>query len=402
MTPTPPAADQRAPRHSCIAGAPFWDIDSPNAYDPVTERFEVRGWIASSGAIDRIYCHPGGTGEGLSFGLHPRPDVEAAYGLPAVGFAATCNRQRVRGGKFLTVNFECRGDRYEIVVPVPRGEVPVADRKRNKLRRIRSILQCPTCGGGLGDDGDGQALRCVACGHSYPANPSHYDFLTPALRQQFGIVSTENVSANQYDGTARNFIFGNPDGLILDCGAGLRDKYHENVVNFEVAPYESSDVLGVGERLPFRDASFDGVFSFAVLEHVKDPFTCAAEIMRVLKPSGFLYCQIPFLVPLHGYPHHYYNMTQKGMENLFPDGLSDVSMGTLGFGQPVFLLSWFLNAYCEGLPGPVADAFREMKVKDLLGPGSTYLGAEFVSRLSAAKQEEISSCNFLIARKSTG
>ena len=170
-------------------------------------------------------------------------------------------------------------------------------------------------------------------------------------------------------------------------------------MNFEIAPYDSSDVLGVGERLPFADASFDGVFSFAVLEHVKDPFKCAAELVRVLKPSGFLYCQIPFLVPLHGYPHHYYNMTKKGMENLFPEGLSEVSMGTLSFGQPIFLLSWFLNSYCKGLPGPVAERFREMKVKDLLDPGSAYMGADFVASLAAATQDEISCCNFLIARK---
>jgi hypothetical protein len=50
-----------------------------------------------------------------------------------------------------------------------------------------------------------------------------------------------------------------------------RDKFFENVVNFEIAAYGSSDVLGVGERLPFADNTFDCVFSFAVLEHVKDP-----------------------------------------------------------------------------------------------------------------------------------
>ena len=92
-------------------------------------------------------------------------------------------------------------------------------------------------------------------------------------------------------------------------------------------------------------------------------------------------------------------MTKKGMENLFPEGLSEVSMGTLSFGQPIFLLSWFLNSYCKGLPGPVAERFREMKVKDLLDPGSAYMGADFVASLAAATQDEISCCNFLIARK---
>jgi hypothetical protein len=26
---------------------------------------------------------------------------------------------------------------------------------------------------------------------------------------------------------------------------------------------------------------------------------------------------VPFLQPLHGYPHHYYNMTGEGLRNLF-------------------------------------------------------------------------------------
>ena len=158
-------------------------------------------------------------------------------------------------------------------------------------------------------------------------------------------------------------------------------------------------MLGVGERLPFADNTFDCVFSFAVLEHVKDPFVCARELVRVLKPAGTLYCQIPFLVPLHGYPHHYYNMTRKGIENLFSEGVERTAMGTLGFGQPIFLLSWFLNAYCNGLPDAVSDTFREMKVKDLLEPGSAYFGADFVKSLSETAQDEISCCNFLIATK---
>jgi SAM-dependent methyltransferase len=386
-------------RHSCAAGAPFWFLDAPDAYDPVAAQFEVRGWIAGSGKVERMSARCGSADAGLSFSMHPRPDVEAVHRTPAVGFVAMCEHARVKDEKFLTIRFECRGEAYEIVVPVPRGEVPPAMRKRNKLQRIRPLLRCPTCTGALRDEADGRSLGCAACRTAYPAGESHYDFLTPALRQQFDIVSTENVSANQYDGTALNFIRSNPDGLILDCGAGFRDKYHENVVNFEIAAYDSSDVLGVGERLPFADDSFDCVFSFAVLEHVMDPFKCAAELHRVLKPSGTLYCQVPFLVPVHGYPHHYYNMTKKGMENLFPDGLARVEVGTLGFGQPIFLLSWFLNSYCKGLPGAVADRFREMKVKDLLEPGNAYLGADFVNGLSEAVQDEISCCNYLIAKK---
>jgi len=50
---------------------------------------------------------------------------------------------------------------------------------------------------------------------------------------------------------------------------------------------------GIGEQLPFVDASFDIVYSFQVLEHVQDPFRVLAEAWRVLKPGGTLYCNAP-------------------------------------------------------------------------------------------------------------
>lgn len=48
--------------------------------------------------------------------------------------------------------------------------------------------------------------------------------------------------------------------------------------------------VGVGERLPYADASFDAVVCVDVLEHVSDLDRVIGEIERVLKPGGmFLY-----------------------------------------------------------------------------------------------------------------
>ena len=73
-----------------------------------------------------------------------------------------------------------------------------------------------------------------------------YDFLTEALRAETKVVDTGNISANDYDGFA----------------------------------------LDLGESLPFKDGVFDAVISIAVLEHVRDPFRCAAEIVRGSSPAG--------------------------------------------------------------------------------------------------------------------
>jgi SAM-dependent methyltransferase len=48
-------------------------------------------------------------------------------------------------------------------------------------------------------------------------------------------------------------------------------------------------VLGRGERLPFRDGSFDGVASSNVLEHVEDTWGSIDELLRVCAPGGVVY-----------------------------------------------------------------------------------------------------------------
>lgn len=44
--------------------------------------------------------------------------------------------------------------------------------------------------------------------------------------------------------------------------------------------------------LEFADASFDGVFSFSVFQHIDEPSVAAAEIHRVLKPGAIAYIQL--------------------------------------------------------------------------------------------------------------
>src|SRR6185503_89682 len=55
-------------------------------------------------------------------------------------------------------------------------------------------------------------------------------------------------------------------------------------------------VQGDGQRLPFRDGSFDVVFSHSVIEHVGSAESYLRECHRVLRPQGVLYlCTAPFL-----------------------------------------------------------------------------------------------------------
>ncbi len=223
----------------------------------------------------------------------------------------------------------------------------------------------------------------------YDENENHLDFLTDELKEEFGVIDTNAVSNNLYDPEALNLINKYEDGLVLDCGAGSRDIYYSNVVNLEIADYPSTDVRGVGEALPFRDNSFDAVLSLAVLEHVKKPWLCANEMMRVLKPGGEIMCAVPFLSPVHGYPDHYYNMTANGLRNLFGNKIEVNRHEVPASVLPIWTLTWILNSWCDGLDEKARKQFCSMKVKDLLSDPRDYLGKPFVTSLSMEKNFEL-------------
>ena len=263
---------------------------------------------------------------------------------------------------------------------MPGGDV-FASAKKKKLDRIAPLLRMDM---------------------PYVFGNGDLDFLSPELRDRFAIIDTDAVSSNDYDDHAMALIEKHRDGLILDCGAGRRSVYFGNVVNFEIVAYDTTDVRGVGEVLPFLDNSFDAVFSLSVLEHVKDPFGCAREIVRVLKPGGDLMCAVPLLQPVHGYPHHYYNMTAQGLQNLFRENIEidrhDVYFGVL----PIWSLTWIVQRWAEGLSGPAKQEFLNLKLSDLLDTGEKYVDRSFVKQLSKEKNFELASATVLFGHKTGG
>jgi len=78
---------------------------------------------------------------------------------------------------------------------------------------------------------------------------------------------------------------------VLDLGCGQRDqaKVFEylqcNYVGIDLTSKEA-DIAADAHCLPFASNSFDVVFSYAVLQHLHNPFVAALEIGRVLRPGG--------------------------------------------------------------------------------------------------------------------
>ncbi len=197
-------------------------------------------------------------------------------------------------------------------------------------------------------------------------------FLTPALVAEFGIPDAPPVSANEYGGPFVAAIRAHPERLCVDVGAGLRASCFSNVVNVEIHPTASTDVLAVGEDLPFADATFDYALCCATLEHTRRPWDVAREICRVLKPSGEVLIDYPFLQGVHGFPHHYFNATPLGCVSLFEADCDIVSSRIEGNNHPVEALAWMLREWRVGLPPEASAAFGRMTVDELLAtpPGA--------------------------------
>jgi SAM-dependent methyltransferase len=396
-----PPAEQRRPRsalRSLAAQLPasalrpdrrsFWLLDEPDASSIASDGpRRLSGWIASTEEIHDVRFHDGACE--LTLDRHRRTDVEALYGLGVHGFEA---RIPAASAEVARITYVTCGEEFTIVVPRRAATGSASD-------RVRSALRCPSCTASTLEPAREGAVRCRRCRRFYARTAGGaWDFLPEAMRAEFGVTSTTNVSSNRYDGVALNIINACADGLVLDCGAGSQTTRYPNVVNVEVVDYRSTDVLAVGERLPFADASFDAVLSFAVLEHVKDPVACAAELQRVLKPDGVVYCQVPFLQPEHGFPNHYFNMTGQGLATLFP-GLRDVSVGSFAFGQPIFAVTWMLRQYAAALPADARESFVSMTVGELLRRAAhEMLGDHIVTALPDEAVAELSCCNFLIGR----
>jgi|WetSurMetagenome_2_1015567.scaffolds.fasta_scaffold00011_14 SAM-dependent methyltransferase len=144
-----------------------------------------------------------------------------------------------------------------------------------------------------------------------------------------------------YDTRRRINRFIKPNDKILDIGA-LASPFTKGLANqvmaIDILPEEnqfgfSDSILERLKRRPniqtrlmdaqnmeFEDSQFEIVILTEVLEHIQDDKKAANEIIRVLKPGGFLLLTVPHLerVPLsEGIKEHYRHYLKNDLIQLF-------------------------------------------------------------------------------------
>jgi len=124
---------------------------------------------------------------------------------------------------------------------------------------------------------------------------------------------------------------------VLNVGAGYTD-LGPTVINVDIFDSGTTDVIGSAMALPFPDASSDLVILQGVLEHVADAAGTLAESIRVLKPGGLFYTEMPFLQPYHESPIDLRRSTKPGLATLCAP-LTEIESG-IHIG-PAATFAWF-------------------------------------------------------------
>jgi uncharacterized protein YbaR (Trm112 family) len=204
-------------------------------------------------------------------------------------------------------------------------------------------LACPECRAPLFEDGDA-SLCCSADGeHLFPVvddvplllRAAERETLYPDLEQaalmrreyRRGVVSTAVGAAKKLIGSTLHLPLSSTVRRVwkesgaepaLEVGSGV-SRGGPNRVNLDIGLFPNVDVVGSALRLPFLAETFGLVRSEAVLEHVREPRTMIDEMLRVLRPGGHLYTEVPFLQHFHAYPNDFQRYTVEGLRQAFSD-----------------------------------------------------------------------------------
>ena len=103
-------------------------------------------------------------------------------------------------------------------------------------------------------------------------------------------------------------------------GEGMDSLYSNEsfeIVGSDVSFGPYAKIISDAHDLPFEDETFDCVIIQAVLEHVLEPQHCVSEVRRVLRPSGIVYAETPFMQQVHMKQYDFTRFTHLGHRRLF-------------------------------------------------------------------------------------
>jgi len=179
--------------------------------------------------------------------------------------------------------------------------------------------------------------------------PSFFQKAKSAINKSFLPSISNNVKAKEnYKKFIELIITQSSNPVILVVGGGslgegmqeLVDRKSVEIVEGDIYFGPRTNIIFDAHQIPFKDGTFDAVIIQAVLEHVADPYRCVDEIHRVLKDTGIVYAETPFMQQVHMGANDFTRFTGLGHRRLFRK-FREIERGAMC--GPGMALSW---AYC--------------------------------------------------------
>lgn len=108
-------------------------------------------------------------------------------------------------------------------------------------------------------------------------------------------------------------------GSKLYEGREDRRALYEDAYGVDMLPGDGVDlVLNLEGALPDGLGKFAHVECMSVLEHSKQPWKLAKNIVRLMEPGGTIHLSAPFVWRVHNFPNDFFRYTKDGIRSLFP------------------------------------------------------------------------------------
>lgn len=107
-------------------------------------------------------------------------------------------------------------------------------------------------------------------------------------------------------------------------------------IGVDIHPAAGVDVVADAHFLSehFEPGSIDGIFSYAVMEHLSCPWLLAAQINKVLKIGGLTLHVVPQSWPVHEMPNDFWRVSSEGLKVLFAPEMG-FEIVQVGMGMPL-------------------------------------------------------------------
>lgn len=184
------------------------------------------------------------------------------------------------------------------------------------MKNFFHLLACPACSVRVELKED--SLVCTKCGQAYPIINGVPVMLPGGVVPEIEH-DAECVLQNQYYPWYHRLVMQSllDNHVVLYVGSGNQSLDDPCVIRMDIKLTPHVDIVADAHALPFLPESVDYILSLAVFEHLRNPFQASESIFRTLKDGGYIFHDCNFVFAYHGYPHHYFNATLQGMEQVF-------------------------------------------------------------------------------------